>query len=38
VAEAAFAAVMRRAGELLGVLAEHLLDCSDAGRQTEALE
>jgi hypothetical protein len=29
---------MRRARELLGVLAQHLLDGSDPGRQTEALE
>jgi hypothetical protein len=29
---------MRRAGELLRILAKHLLDGSDPGRQTEALE
>jgi hypothetical protein len=29
---------MRHAGKLLGVLAQHLLDGSDPGRQTEALE
>ena len=29
---------MRRAGELLCVRAQHLLDGSDPGRQTEALE
>jgi hypothetical protein len=29
---------MRRAGELLRVLAKHLLDGSDPGRQTEALK
>jgi hypothetical protein len=28
---------MRRAGELLRILAKHLLDGSDSGRQTEAL-
>jgi transposase-like protein len=33
-----FTAAMRRAGKLLGVLAQHLLDGSDPGRQTEALE
>ena len=38
VADAASAAAMRRAGEPLRVLAQHLLDRSDAGRQTEALE
>ena len=38
VADPASTAAMRRAGELLGVLAQHLLDGSDAGRQTEALE
>lgn len=31
-------AAMRRAGKLLRVLAQHLLDGSDSGRQTEALE
>jgi hypothetical protein len=29
---------MRRAGELLGVLARHLLDAANPGCQTEALE
>jgi hypothetical protein len=29
---------MRRAGELLRVIAKHLLDRSDSGRQTEALK
>ena len=29
---------MRRAGELLRVIAKHLLDGSDSGRQTEALK
>jgi hypothetical protein len=29
---------MRIAGELLGILAQHSLHRSDAGRQTEALE
>ena len=38
VADTASAAAMRRAGELLGVLAQHLLNRSDPGRQTEALE
>src|SRR5207248_11509265 len=38
VADAASATIMRRAGELLRVLAKHLLDSSDSGRQTEALE
>jgi hypothetical protein len=30
--------MMRRAGELPRVLAKHLLDGSDPGRQTEALK
>jgi hypothetical protein len=38
VADAASATIMRRAGELLHVLAKHLLDGSDPGRQTEALK
>ena len=38
VADAASATIMRRAGELLRVLAKHLLDGSDPGRQTEALK
>ena len=38
VADAASATIMRRAGELLRVIAKHLLDGSDSGRQTEALE
>src|SRR2546429_3581683 len=38
VADAASATIMRRAGELLRILAKHLLDGSDPGRQTEALE
>jgi hypothetical protein len=38
VADAASATIMRRAGELLRVLAKHLLDGSNPGRQTEALE
>ena len=38
VADAASAAAMRRAGELLRVLAQHLLNGSDPGRQTEALK
>jgi hypothetical protein len=38
VADAASATIMRPAGELLRVLAQHVLDGSDAGRQTEALE
>jgi hypothetical protein len=38
VADAASATIMRRAGELLRVLAKHLLDGSDSGRQTEALK
>ena len=35
-ANAASATIMRRAGELLRVIAKHLLDGSDSGRQTEA--
>jgi hypothetical protein len=38
VAYAASTAAMRRAGELLGIRAQHLLDGSNPGRQTEALE
>jgi hypothetical protein len=38
VADAASATIMPRPGELLRVLAKHLLDGSDPGRQTEALE
>jgi hypothetical protein len=38
VADAASATIMRRAGELLRVIAKHLLDGSDSGRQTEALK
>ena len=38
VTDAAAATIMRRAGELLRVLAKHLLDGSDSGRQTEALK
>jgi hypothetical protein len=38
ITNAASATIMRRAGELLRVLAKHLLDGSDPGRQTEALE
>jgi hypothetical protein len=38
VADAASATMMRRAGELPRVLAKHLLDGSDPGRQTEALK
>jgi hypothetical protein len=38
VADPAPTTAMRRARELLGVLAQHLLDGSDPGRQTEALE
>jgi len=37
VADAASATIMRRAGELLRVLAKHLFDGSDPGRETEAL-
>ena len=33
VADAASATIMRRAGELLRVIAKHLLDGSDSGRQ-----
>jgi len=36
VADAASTTIMRRAGELLRILAKHLLDGSDPGRQTEA--
>jgi hypothetical protein len=36
--DAASATIMQRAGELPRVLAKHLLDGSDPGRQTEALE
>jgi hypothetical protein len=38
VTNAASTAAMRRAGKLLCVLAQHLLDGSDLGRQTEALK
>ena len=38
VADPASATMMWRAGEQLRVLAEHLLDGSDSGRQTEALK
>ena len=38
VADAASATIMRRAGELLRVIAKHLLDGSNSGRQTEALK
>jgi len=38
VSDAASATIMRRAGELLRVIAKHLLDGSDSGRQTEALK
>jgi len=38
VADAASATIMRRAGDLLRVLAKHLFDGSDPGRQTEALK
>jgi hypothetical protein len=38
VADAASATVMRPADEMPRVLAKHLLDGSDPGRQTEALE
>src|SRR5215467_377111 len=38
VADAASTTIMRRAGELLRILAKHLLDGSDPDRQTEALE
>src|SRR4029453_505341 len=38
VADPTCATMMRRAGELPRVLAKHLLDGSDPGRQTEALE
>ncbi len=38
VADPAPTTAMRRAGELLRVLAQHLLDGYDPGRQTEALD
>ena len=38
VADTAAAAAVRRAGKLLGVIAQHLLNRSDPGRQTEALK
>jgi hypothetical protein len=38
VADTASAAAMRRAGELLGVLAQHLFDGADPSRQTEAFK
>ena len=37
-ADAVLAAAIRRAGELLCVITEHLLDRADAGPQTEPLE
>jgi hypothetical protein len=37
-ADTASAPAMRRAGELLGVLAQHLLDGANPGCQTEALK
>ena len=37
-ADAASASAVRRASELLGVCAQHVLDSPDPGRQTEALE
>ena len=37
ITNATSAAAMRQAGEFLGVLAQHLLDGSDPGSQTEAL-
>ena len=37
-ADAVLPAAIRRAGELLRVITEHLLDRADAGRQTEPLE
>ena len=38
VADAASATIMRRASELLRVIAKHLLDGSNSGRQTKALK
>jgi hypothetical protein len=38
VADAAYAPILRRASELLRVIAKHLLDGSDSGSQTEALK
>jgi hypothetical protein len=38
VVDAASAAAVRRAGKLLRVLARHLFDGPDRGRQTEALK
>jgi len=38
VADAASAATVRRAGKLLRVLAQHLLDGPDPSRQAEALK
>ena len=38
VADAASTAAMRHAGKLMRVLAQHVLDRADPGRQTEALE
>ena len=38
VADASSSAAMRQAGELLGILAQHVLDGSNPGRQTETLE
>ena len=38
VADAASAAAVRRAGQLLRVLRHHLFNGADPGRQTEALE
>src|SRR5467141_455114 len=36
--DAVAAPAMRFAGELLGIVAQHLLDSSNSGRQTKALE
>jgi hypothetical protein len=38
VADTASAAAVPRAGKLLGVLAQHLFDGANPGRQTEALK
>src|SRR5262245_49571082 len=38
VADAVSTAAMRHAGELLGIRAQHVLDGSDPGRQTEAIK
>jgi hypothetical protein len=37
-ADAVLAAPIRRPGELLRIIAKHLLDRADAGRQTQPLE